>query len=476
MRDVYNHLRAFGLAKRGDIKRRLEKLPEKRLIRFLEDYLDIARQRPLAITAAPGATDIYPDSCSYQTPITIIKQLSIYSNHIYIHDPLVRTALAWSHLDSAQNVIKHHSRDDRVASFKLDLAYDIEKLLEIQPLVKAGIVHLTPTDLTYPRREPNALFSNDFFGPRGPIDEMLDEEYRPEPLPANFVRYYKDRMMVSPARYINNEPRALLGEQLVPQRMIAMGFPGDPLVEFFQLFDIFPYDAADDPEGRRIRMHFNPNDTFNPPVDPSMFWSWVEAKKREVASERLHRLTQDLVVASMAKARFITDLPTSDELAQLTVGTSNDEEEKKVRGVLHMDLPFFNNVDLNAIVSARRNEVAFEEFRIALDKAFKAIKEEAHSPIFQKRVDEITRDLLHLPLLKIDQQMETLKRNLSLTGSLSLGTLFATVLTQEKTLIGAAILLAGTKLIDLYKQNKEQEDKIKQLPSYFYWQVTRRAR
>src|SRR5947207_2768171 len=127
-----------------------------------------------------------------------------------------------------------------------------------------------------------------------------------------------------------------------------------------------------------------------------------------------------------------------------------------------MDLPFFEDVDLKAIVSARKNEVALGEFRAALDKAFKAIKEEPNSTAFQKRVDEITRDLLSVPIAKVDQQIRILKRNTLMTGLLGIGTLSATILAQQKTLFGVAAITAATKLLDTYKQSKEQADKVKQ--------------
>ncbi len=73
-----------------------------------------------------------------------------------------------------------------------------------------------------------------------------------------------------------------------------------------------------------------------------------------------------------------------------------------------MDLPFFDNIDFESIAKARKNELAFEEFRVAMDKAIRDIPSEDNPEVFQRRLDELSHDRLYLPLLRIRTYASTI--------------------------------------------------------------------
>ena len=100
MKDIYLHLQQYGLSKRGKTSHRLERISEAKISDFLNSYLQLAHRRPLAITSSPGAMSIYPDSRGGPLPDDIIRQLAIYVDRIYIHDPLIQMALEWQSLDA----------------------------------------------------------------------------------------------------------------------------------------------------------------------------------------------------------------------------------------------------------------------------------------------------------------------------------------------------------------------------------------
>ena len=60
MIEIFEYLHANGLAKQGQVARRLSKFTEKRPNKFLEGYFELASKRPVARLAKVGATDIYP--------------------------------------------------------------------------------------------------------------------------------------------------------------------------------------------------------------------------------------------------------------------------------------------------------------------------------------------------------------------------------------------------------------------------------
>ena len=117
----------------------------------------------------------------------------------------------------------------------------------------------------------------------------------------------------------------------------------------------------------------------------------------------------------------------------------------------------------------------FEDFRIALDKAIRECKGLEVSELRAKG-DEIVRDLLIVPLSKVDKRMKALKRNLILDTLMLTGSLAATFLTGGNTLTAAAALLVTKQTISDYKSQKTQEDQIKEMPSFFYWDITKKHR
>ena len=95
-------------------------------------------------------------------------------------------------------------------------------------------------------------------------------------------------------------------------------------------------------DSQRRTVHLNL--TFGPHgpvenIDETTFHNWVAVKCREFVVERLRALQTDLVLASQARAHFLTTLRSSHELA----GLSLDEPTAPssiANALLRIDLPF----------------------------------------------------------------------------------------------------------------------------------------
>ncbi len=370
-------------------------------------------------------------------------------------------------------IVKHPDRDERVAHFRYELAREVAQVLALQPLIDAGIVHITPSEIIQNTKEPGKIYVDDLYGSEASVNDVLGERKTLAQLPAEIAQYSQNHLRVLPAKYVNKEPIVLTGEPLAPRNMIAVGFPDDT-PKFYQLFSFLPEPDGSDAE-MRVQMHFDIDSKES--VNPIMFENWVNGSKFELVSEILSRLQNDLVIASMARAKFITDLGSSRDLATLSLTPGPvDAADRVTSALLKIDLPFFEGADFASIARARRNEAAFMEFVTAMDKAFSEIEALPDSPEFQNRVNDIYRDLLIRPLADISRQMNILKRNLFLDALILVGSLAATFITQGNTLVTAAAILASTKMAEMYKQDKAKEDEIKQFPSFFYWEATQRAK
>jgi len=69
-----------------------------------------------------------------------------------------------------------------------------------------------------------------------------------------------------------------------------------------------------------------------------------------------------------------------------------------------------------------------------------------------------------------------LKRNLFIDASIVIGSLVATFVTQGNTMVTSAALVASTMALEKYKEDKDKEDSVKQLPSFFFWDLTHENR
>lgn len=167
MHEIYNLLSHFGFKKKSKVMYRMRKLSNEEINKFFDEYYELAKERPLAITASPGVTDIYPDSRALPFSTSTINQLAIYVGKIYYHDPLLKLATAWPNIErDLPMVLKYKSREDRVHQFKLMLGEVIEELLDLRPLVDAGILYITPVELYQDKRVIGDIYSDDFYGPQ----------------------------------------------------------------------------------------------------------------------------------------------------------------------------------------------------------------------------------------------------------------------------------------------------------------------
>jgi hypothetical protein len=277
-------------------------------------------------------------------------------------------------------------------------------------------------------------------------------------------------MRVDPAALVDGTYKLISAKELRPCRLIAVGFPGDPMPKVFHLFET----TKTDEDSRKLRMHLR-LDGVEQPVDARTFHNWVEGSRNEVLFERVARLQNDLYLAAFSDAKFLTNLPTSRDLARLDLRAHDASSDKVIQALLRVRLPYFQDVSNDQLAKARRNEAAFEEFRAALDKAFSSVKGSSDTEL-QSRVDEVVRDLLLKPIAQIESRMKSLRRNLFLDGLMLSGTLAATILTQGHTLTTVAALLVANKTLGDYKAEKIVQDRIRESPGFLYWEVTRHAR
>ena len=471
---IYDHFSAYGFTKKGAVAERLAQLSSDELAQFLAIYKQQAQQRWLAKRASAGDTDIYPDSWDTAIGLDLVKQLAIYANRVYVHDRLLELAFVWPSRDyDLSTLVNFSSQQEREGHALLKVAKAIEEMLMLRPLVEAEIVYFTPTYLIQDRRDPRDVYLDNFYGSEGSAETLLGRVKSFE-FPPTLRAYIREHFHVVPARRENGRHILSRSEVLSPQRMIALYFDGDPDAHIELLGEV----SISDQEKRIIQMHY-PFGEQTPP-DEAMFWNWVEGTKRKVVTERVKRLQLDCELASAARAKFLTSLSASRDMITGITKEQANKSTDPVIALLRMELPYFDQASFDSIARARQNEVAFEDFRCAYNKAMREINLLSSPQEVQARIEELTRDLLRVPLARIDQRMRQLRPTLFPGAAIFAGTLLSTLLLQgspllaEGTIVGGAIW-GGTEVLKAQKAQQEQLAQTKELPSFFYWELTQQT-
>ena len=477
MQSMYRYLHAQGFVKHDEVGWRVARHTNAQLDRFFESYMTQSAKQLVELETEIGATDIYPDSQEGLIPLIIIKQLALYAHRIYIHDPLLKLAKEWQTRElSPTTLLQHGSLMKAEAFYRASLVENIQHMLTIEPLVQAGVVRIIPSFFTQPYRDPTKAYNDDFFGVEGSAVTILGGPLPPE-LPPSLREFCSDHVHVVPVRYdADRKPILFASETLTPRRAIGVYFDHDPAPFVYHLGHV----EADTQQKGIIHTHYSMEEATD--IDEAQFWNWVQDTKRRVIDDRVGRLQQDLITAAKARARFLTSSPISKDLAALDLSSTKSRVDPVSTAVLEVQLPYFDQASITSIAKARQDEVAFEEFRQALTKAFQDIQGLTDQGEIQRRSDEILHDIVLVPLKKIDQQMQRVHHSLFPEAILTLGSLSSAILlsgislTNYAYLAVAGAVASGTMTFHSYRAMQDRKEQLKHLPAFFYWNATVRGR
>jgi hypothetical protein len=400
-----------------------------------------------------------------------LRQLCVYVNRFYIHDPILSLEDDFLTLDmNFERVIRTRDRKERISQFRNEFRRKLASLLVLRPLAEADILHVTPTSLARPKREAGAVYGSDLYGPRGRYRGEGSMELPVLELAPGLAEYVNEHLEILPIKVEKGKPFTVDTEAQGPTNSILINFDDEavPMIFFFSNVSL------NEKKGKNaLEMRFL-YDASQQKIDPETFRNWVLGESQNYVKRRLSDLHSDLYLANLAGAHFLTTIRSSKDLATASLSKSNSSNAV-LNTLLKMELPFLSGVTLQDLANARENEAAFNDFRVALDKAFKEI-ESIGIEERQRRLDEIVRDLILAPLARLDKRMNSLNRDVYIDAALAVGTFVATFVSGGNTLLTVASIAAAAKVLESYKKDKGDQDKIREHPSLFYWEATRAAR
>lgn len=471
MKTIYQFLRQYNIGDPQKTNDVLKIFSDRRLTQFAERYIEFANSIPLPKRADLGMVDLYPDSASSPIPIDLIKHFAIYVKKLYIHDPILNLSMQWIRRNFAIPYM-HMKESERSESFKQDLSRTIQYILYLRPLIESNIIVLTPLAIDTNIDDVKNIYIKDFYSPTGKLVE--DNFVIPQPL----MEYCQGSLKGYYGRIENGQlvPTSdeidLQTNPLPTSDKICLHFGDDP---YFWPFHISTRMEVVDEEQHRVRMFLDFRDDVS--IDEDMFINWVNDKRKDVIKKRINGLTTDITYSEMLGATYITNLRVSHDLA---IADMDSKQGKVLTALMNLDLPYFENASPESIAQARKHEGNFTEFVTLLEQNFGNLEINAQSPDYQQRIDEMGKDVFSAPIIKIEQKMKELKGNIFRdSGLLTLGTLMATFTLFGLNLHTQAIttFLGGTTLsMGKIRKNREERQKIQEMPAFFYWDTTRKKK
>ncbi len=180
-------------------------------------------------------------------------------------------------------------------------------------------------------------------------------------------------------------------------------------------------------------------------------------------------------VSSVYQSKFVTSKPFDKTMIDLSSKQTTGRTPYPV-----FDMPFFANVDTETILKLRECEYhAFNDYRVALDKATKSYIEEP------SQFNTIYDDIIYPSFIKLDKMFERTKRNhivknisevVVIASTVTFG-LMNSIIPADP--LGIATALGGTGALvkyvgDVVERKLATDDELEKQDFYFLWELNRR--
>lgn len=460
MHDIYFFLEEHGLDKKKWLETKIDRMSYDRIERMLEEYASLAEKRVYFPTES-GRTNIYPDSAMHIHAKDFLRKLGVYADHIFIHDLLADSLNDLHRINTDVTMVYQlPKRHDRLNVFKRNFLAILRDVLDIRPLVEAGIVSLAPTYL-FTRDKSDAIYAKNFLFDD---DELkIGDDLSPEEL-----EFVANNMTA-----VTADMRGKPSGKLSPSRIISIKINGDPSpIGRVLMTGQGTGKTSANGDQLQVMMHLEPEKLSD--IDPQEFKKWVEQELKNLFQNRANSLRYDFSIARAANATFLTTLPSSAKLAGVNTSMT-PIKEPVIQALMNIDLPYTDAMSMSDLAKARQEEASFQNFRSALQKACSTLENETDIANLQTRANQICQDLIHAPLAEIDRRIRNFKTIDKIAAGFGLASIGFAVFSGGTSLIASAATATIALGAGVVAQKKEHHA-IRQLPSIFYWDATKEAR
>ena len=381
--------------------------------------------------------------------LVLLRQAAFYLDRVVLPDPLFRhtEVIGGVRRSLAEGAGLPFSKDfNRPA-----IAASARLMRDARPMVAAGLANFFP--LSYFGERPEAV---PLYHSPAQFDELL---------PSEVATFYRSAARV---KALVKDASGGLAEvdSLDPCRQIVVSFGEERPGWAYKLFA--PKTLSADQETRVVRWRM---DFPDEPPSAEEFDAWVRQSVNQAARHHLDGLSMDIGMASACNAAYLTGSAFAAKVLGLT-GTATQSRsiaETTARTVLDLRLPFFDQVSIADIVTARSDEDAFNLFRRELEKQCRELRLETDPERRKAKLDNAIHELTEVQRTKVDQAVKRLKKRLAADAVVAAGGLAATFATSGASLLATLVAAASA-----YRTVLDAEKSIKESPAYFLWKVNPR--
>jgi hypothetical protein len=373
-----------------------------------------------------------------------LKQSALYIHQYVLPDPLFPFTKKRS---ETNNAIASYLGFKSDGLDRHELVRAVKYLKTLTPMVAANYVKLLPVSILFePPEQPPIYHSDNQFS---------------DLLPSELLEFFRARAIVRSLRQVDKE--WVVDNDLIIGRAITIEFRDHKSSDLKVQFLFQPEFTKLDDSG-----HFGAR-LFIPPdlPSPEMFEGWVTQSVNRASSDIYQELRTEVRMARQLGASLLTDSILISNLLTRFFPSGPATATHTANLVLNVELPFFDNLDTDRLMSIRTNDgEAFENFRNELDKQLWDLRFESDPDRLRSKAQKVFHDLgtvqTHLLRMKAqDLRKGALAQAVILSATFA-GTLVAAGLTPIAPIVAAA---------GMAKAAADYRTALRANPAFFLWKA-----
>ena len=381
----------------------------------------------------------YPLSYNPRRVRDLLRQLCFYSSKIAMRDPLYDTLYNPAYVNP------------NISAVKDGLKSSIPIVLELEPLVRCGIIHFVP----YPALQPSLLKLAE-----NQIEEDLKNKDWIKGIGQNIA--YK----------------------LYPDSNVLLLSLGDPSYNDYRFFRFGRIVGTEKETDEHLLVKIESPDSLTDNqlgITQEDINEWIFSEINNEICRTTKTVNENLMFAEAMNTNIVTDNEVYEKMLGLkNMAFSCKSSSNLFPSIMQFSVPFVNNLPFDKLAELREKEKdSFLDFQIFLKNLAGKIDYSKPSEI-RGQVQQITKEELEPMLRKLTKEFQRIKQSSLVRGvpraAIAVGTVI-TSLAIGQPIIAALISIASGKLFkdvtDEYASYIEKEAKLKDNSLYFLWKANR---
>lgn len=440
---IYEILESVGVSDFLGIEQIIESLSDHDLVQLSEEIASFHKQN--FQTVLDDLKNNTKEFNSYPLPhhphrvLALLRQLSLYSTKIVMRDPIYDTLFNPAYVKP------------NISAVKDGLKFAIPTILELEPLVRSGLVQFVP----YPALQPTLLKL---------AENQIETDLK--------SKEWKKEISQSIAYKLYPEKNVLL---------MSLGNPSYGDYRFFRFGKIVGTEKETS-ESLLVKM-ISPDSLLDRTLGITQedIDAWIASEINNEVFRTTKTVNENVILSEVLNTNIVTDNEVYEKMLGLkNITLTGKSLSNLFPSLLQISVPFIDNLSFEKLAELREKEKnSFLDFQIFLKNFAGKIDLSKPSGI-REQVHQIAKEELEPILRKLTTEYQRIKKSALIRGVPRAAIAFGTVITSLAIgePIGIALgSIASWKLFkdvtDEYAAYLEKETKLKDNSLYFLWKTTR---